>query len=99
MSSPLKSLIATPDRDRGMGPTNPGGYSNPKVDALIDQALGTIDDSRRAALLAEASRTAMADHGLLPLHFEMTTWAMRRTLDYVARADQFTQATLVKPVK
>jgi hypothetical protein len=29
----------------------------------------------------------------------MTTWAMRRTLDYVARADQFTQATLVKPVK
>jgi peptide/nickel transport system substrate-binding protein len=50
-------------------------------------------------LLAEASRTAMADHGLLPLHFEMTTWAMRRTLDYVARADQFTQATLVKPVK
>jgi peptide/nickel transport system substrate-binding protein len=99
MSSPLKSLIATPNRDTGMGPTNPGGYSNPKVDALIGQALATIDDTSRAALLAEASRTAMADDGLLPLHFEMTTWAMRKTLDYVARADQFTQATLVKPVK
>ena len=81
-----------------MGPTNPGGYSNPKVDALIDQALATIDDDKRAAFLAQASRTAMDDHGLLPLHFEMTTWAMRKNLDYVARADQFTQATLVRPV-
>jgi peptide/nickel transport system substrate-binding protein len=99
MSSPLKSLIATPNKDRGMGPTNPGGYSNPKVDALIDQALATLDDAKRAGLLAQASRTAMDDHGLLPLHFEMTTWAMRKTLDYVARADQFTQATLVRPVK
>ena len=99
MSSPLKSLIATPNRDRGMGPTNPGGYSNPKVDALIDQALAAIDDAKRADFLAQASRIAMDDHGLLPLHFEMTTWAMRKTLDYVARADQFTQATLVRPVK
>jgi peptide/nickel transport system substrate-binding protein len=99
MSSPLKSLIATPNKDKGMGPTNPGGYSNPKVDALIEQALATIDDAKRAALLAQASRTAMDDYGLLPLHFEMTTWAMRKDLDYVARADQFTQATLVRPVK
>jgi len=97
MSSPLKSLIATPNKDKGMGPTNPGSYSNPKVDALIEQALATIDDGKRAALLAQASRTAMEDYGLLPLHFEMTTWAMRRDLDYTARADQFTQATLVRP--
>jgi peptide/nickel transport system substrate-binding protein len=99
MSSPLKSLIATPNKDKGLGPTNPGGYSNPKVDALIEQALATIDDARRGALLAQASRTAMDDYGLLPLHFEMTTWAMRKDLDYTARADQFTQATLVRPAK
>ena len=99
MSSPLRSLIATPNKDKGMGPTNPGGYSNPKVDALIEQALATIDDAKRGALLAQASRIAMDDYGLLPLHFEMTTWAMRKDLDYTARADQFTQATLVRPVK
>ncbi len=99
MSSPLKSLIATPNRDKGYGPSNSGAYSNAKVDALIDQALATIDDGKRAALLAQASRIAMEDYGLLPLHFEMTTWAMRKDLSYVARADQFTQATLVKPVK
>ena len=99
MSSPLKSLIATPNKDKGYGPSNSGAYSNAKVDALIDQALATIDDGKRAALLAQASRIAMEDYGLLPLHFEMTTWAMRKDLSYVARADQFTQATLVKPVK
>ena len=99
MSSPLKSLIATPNRDKGYGPSNSGAYSNAKVDALIDQALATIDDGKRAALLAQASRIAVEDYGLLPLHFEMTTWAMRKDLSYVARADQFTQATLVKPVK
>jgi peptide/nickel transport system substrate-binding protein len=99
MSSPLKSLIATPSKDKGYGPSNPGAYSNPKVDALIDEALATIDDTRRGALLAQASRLAMDDYGLLPLHFEMTTWAMRKNLDYVARADQFTQATLVRPAK
>jgi peptide/nickel transport system substrate-binding protein len=96
MSSPLKSLVATPNRDKGMGTTNPGGYSNPKVDELLAQALATVDDGRRAALLAEASRTAMADYAALPLHFEMTTWAFRKELAYTPRLDQMTQATLVR---
>jgi peptide/nickel transport system substrate-binding protein len=97
MSAQLKPLAATPDKDKGWGTTNPGGYSNPQVDALLEQALGTIDDGRRAALLAQASRTAMADYALLPLHFEMTTWAMRKELSYVPRVDQSTQAMMVKP--
>ena len=95
MSAQIKPLAATPNKDKGWGTTNPGGYSNPKVDALLDQALGTIDDTRRAAILAEASRIAMADYGVLPLHFEMTTWAMRKELSYTPRVDQTTQATLV----
>jgi peptide/nickel transport system substrate-binding protein len=99
MSSPLKSLLATPDRDKGMGTTNPGGYSNPQMDRLLEQALATVDDTKRAALLAEASRVAMADYGAIPLHFEMTTWAFRKELAYVPRLDQNTQAMLVTPAK
>jgi peptide/nickel transport system substrate-binding protein len=95
MSSPLKALIATPNRDKGMGTSNSGGYSNRQVDALLEQALATFDDGKRAALLAEASRVAMADYGALPLHFEMTTWAFRKELDYVPRLDQRTRAMLV----
>jgi peptide/nickel transport system substrate-binding protein len=96
MSSPLKSLVATPNRDKGMGTTNPGGYSNPAMDALVEKALATVDDATRAKLLAEASRTVMTDYGALPLHFEMTTWAFRKDLAYTPRADQYTLGSLVK---
>ncbi len=96
MSSPLKALVSTPNRDKGMGTTNPGGYSNPKMDALVEQALGTVNDEKRGALLAEASRVVMADYGALPLHFEMTTWAFRKDLSYLPRADQNTEAMGVK---
>jgi peptide/nickel transport system substrate-binding protein len=99
MSSPLKSLAATPNRDKGTGPSNPGGYSNKQVDELLDKALRTVDDEQRAQMLAEASRVAMADYGVIPLHFEMTTWAFRKDIDYTPRADQMTQAQLVKPAK
>ena len=98
MSAQIKPLAATPNKDKGWGNTNPGGYSNHKVDELLDRAFGTIDDARRAELLAEASRVAMADYGLLPLHFEMTTWAMRKDLAYTPRVDQNTQAMLIKRV-
>ncbi len=55
-----------------------------------------MNDENRAAILAQASRVAMADYGVLPLHFEMTTWAMRKELAYTPRVDQSTQAMLVK---
>jgi len=96
MSAQIKPLAATPDRDKGWGTTNPGGYSNPQVDALLGEALGTVDDDKRAALLAQASRTAMDDYGVLPLHFDVTTWAMRKDLAYTPRVDQATQAMWVK---
>jgi peptide/nickel transport system substrate-binding protein len=96
MSAQIKPLAATPNRDKGWGTTNPGGYSNPEVDMLLERALGTINDENRAALLAQASRIAMADYGVLPLHFDVTTWAMRKELAYTPRVDQNTQAMLVK---
>ena len=96
MSAQLKPLAATPNRDKGWGTTNPGGYSNAEFDKLLEQALGTMNDENRAAILAQASRVAMVDYGVLPLHFEMTTWAMRKELAYTPRVDQSTQAMLVK---
>src|SRR3546814_19105964 len=56
MSSPLRALVATPDKAKGYGGTNRGRYSNPKMDALIDQALATVDDDKRDALRQQASQ-------------------------------------------
>jgi peptide/nickel transport system substrate-binding protein len=57
----------------------------------------TVDDKKRAALLQEAARLVRADFGILPLQFEMSVWAMRKDLSYVARADQATLAQFVRP--
>ena len=95
---PLGALVATPDRERGLGGTNRGRYSNPAVDALLIEALRTIDDERRRALLQEASRLALDDYALLPLYFEMASWVMRRGLTYVGRTDLYTLAQFITPV-
>src|SRR5476649_2219204 len=99
MSNPLRALVATPSREKGMGGTNRGRYSNPAMDAKLEEAQRTVDDKKREALLQEASKLVMEDYGVLPLHFELSVWAMRRGLAYIGRADQATLAQFVSPAK
>lgn len=99
VSNSLRSLIATPNREKGMGTTNKGRYSNAEVDAKTEEALRTIDDAKRAALLVETTKLAMSDYALLPLHFEKSTWAMKTAINYPGRNDQMVRADLTKPAK
>jgi peptide/nickel transport system substrate-binding protein len=94
-SSPLKSLLGTFDREKGSGAANRGRYSNKDLDALIDQALATVDDAKRQDLLAKASEIAMGDVGLIPTHYQINTWATRKGLTVAARADEYTMANSV----
>jgi len=98
-SSPLRSLLATFDKDKGTGAANRGRYSNPKMDALVEQALVTVDDQKRAKLLAEASEVAMNDVGIIPLHYQVSFWGARKGLTYLPRADEYTLAHLVQKSK
>jgi peptide/nickel transport system substrate-binding protein len=97
VSSPLRALIATVNRDAGLGTGNRGRYSNPRVDQLLAEALGTIDDEIRERLLQEASEVAIGDVAIIPLHFQVNVWGLRRGLSYEARADEYTFAHLVRP--
>ncbi|MGE3064604.1 MAG: ABC transporter substrate-binding protein [Hyphomicrobiaceae bacterium] len=92
VSGSLRPLVATYNKDKGMGTTNRGRYSNPNLDKLIEEALATVDDTKRAALLAHASEVAMADVALIPCHFQVNTWATRKGLKYRARSDEYTLA-------
>lgn len=91
-SNPLSAICATPDKAAGLGIANEAGYSNPAMDAKLKQALRTLDDTARNALLAEASSLAFHDAAILPLHFEVSVWGARRELAYATRADQYTLA-------
>ncbi len=91
-SSPLKSLLATFDREKGMGPSNRGRYSNAEVDKLIGEALASVDDRKRQDLLARATEVAIEDVGIIPLHYQVNTWALRKGFNYKPRTDEFTLA-------
>ncbi len=92
-SSPLKSLLHTYDKSRGFGASNRGRYSNPEVDQLVEQALATVDDAKRQKLLAKATEVAVNDLGIIPLHYQVNTWASRKGLKYLARTDEQTLYT------
>ena len=88
----LRSLVAMPNADKGYGAWNWGRYANLKVDALMEQALGTVDRAKREALAREAGTLAMQDLAFIPLHHQVVSWAMRANLNYVPRTDEFTFA-------
>ncbi len=99
-SSPLRALLATFDSKQGLGTANRGRFSDPGVDALLTQALTTIDDTKRGIMLARASEKAIGEMmGLVPLHYEVSTWATRQGISYKARADQYTFGFEVRPGK
>ena len=96
-SSPLKALLATYNNQKGMGQANRGRYSNPKMDALLEQALATVDDARREKLLQQATEVAMTDLGIIPLYHQESVWATRKGIAYTPRADERTFAHEFRP--
>lgn len=89
-SNPLKALLQTYDKAKGAGATNRGRYSNPALDVLIDKALSAPSREEWAKMTQEATKVAMNDLGIIPLHFQVNVWAMRKGLSYAARADEYT---------
>ncbi|MDM7949387.1 ABC transporter substrate-binding protein [Hydrogenophaga sp.] len=90
---PLRSLMGTFDRSKGSGAANRGRYSNPALDAKLTEASATVDDTKRAALLAEASEIAFNDFAIIPSHYQTNVWASRKGFKVEARADEYTLAT------
>ncbi|CAB3825894.1 Glutathione-binding protein GsiB [Achromobacter anxifer] len=92
MSNALTSLLVTRNPEAGLGTTNRSRYSNPKMDELVKEASSTMDDAKRAELLSKASNIAMDDYAMLPVHFELSVWAMKNDIRYQGRPDQVTLA-------
>lgn len=80
------------DARTGYGTVNWGQYCNPKMDAVLDKALYTMDDKERSRLLQEATAIVVDDGGIIPVHFEVTTWAARKGFTYTPRTNERTYA-------
>ena len=91
-------MLTTYDKEKGNGSSNRGLYSSAKMEAVLNQALATVDDTKRAALLAQATEIAIGeDMGLIPLHYQVNTWAAKKGLKYLARTDERTVAYDIQP--
>jgi peptide/nickel transport system substrate-binding protein len=96
-SSPLRAHLVTYLPEKGWGEFAWGRYANQKVNALLDEALATIDDQRREKLIQEAVGIAIGELGIIPLHHQINTWAMRKGVTYVPRTDEYTLAFQFRP--
>ena len=94
-SGSLKPLVGSFDKEKGTGTSNRGRYSNPDLDKLIAEAQSTVDDAKRAEILAKACELSIEDVAIIPLHYPVNTWGARKGLKVTARADEYTLAASV----
>jgi len=59
------------------GAYNPGGYSNPELDAKIESLATEVDTDKRNATIAEIWKTVQEDRVLLPIHNQVLAYAMK----------------------
>ncbi|MFQ5774922.1 MAG: ABC transporter substrate-binding protein [Kiloniellaceae bacterium] len=71
----------------GQGQWNCGGYSNPKVDALIDQVASEIDPNRRQDLIKQAMKIHKDEVGHIPLHQQPLSWGVKESVELHQSAD------------
>ncbi len=64
----------------GLGEYNFGGYSNPRVDELLDRGRVEFDDAKRKALFNDAMAAIDAENGFVPLIHRHVIWAMRKNV-------------------
>ncbi len=95
----LRALALTPNADKGFGAWNWARYSNPALDKLVETSLATVDPAKREAAARAASAFAAREVVVIPIHYQVVTWAMKRSIDYPARVNEFTFAHHFKSSK
>ena len=93
----LRALLATPNAAKGYGAWNWGRYSNAKVDALLEQGFATLDEKKREARARDAATLALKDVPVILLHHQLASWAMKKSIAYTARTDEYTFARDFRP--
>jgi peptide/nickel transport system substrate-binding protein len=96
----LRQVVMTRDPATGFGTFNRGRYSSPAVDGPMSEALRTMDEARRTALVGQAMRAAVDDLAVVPLMYVRVNWAgLRNKVRYDAHPSWFTNALLASPAE
>jgi peptide/nickel transport system substrate-binding protein len=89
-SSFLDGCVHTYDQEKGYGRYNGGRYSNPEVDALIEESAGILDPNERVKVLQKVLHIALLeDQNIIPLHYQVDLYANSDKLNFQPRADTY----------
>ena len=81
ISYAYRALVHTFDRDQGLGTANRTRHSSPRGDALVAQALTTMDETERNALLARAADVAIGEEAIIHMIYHPAyVYAARKPL-------------------
>jgi len=94
------ALLHSYQPEKSLGTYNWSRYSNPRFDAVLTEAISTMDVAAREEKLREATRIALLeDQALIPLYHFVNYWAMRKDISYEARSDGLTLAQNIHPLR
>ena len=99
-SSSLVQIVASSNPAKGRGAVlRRSHYANAQIDAIVEQALATIDTPKREALHREATERAVADTAFLPIHHQVNIYAMRKGFTLLPRMQEGIRAWEVRGPK
>lgn len=76
-------VLATQDKDKGLGAYNWGRYSSEAMDQILAQATSEFDEDKREELIQDAVKVVMEDVGVIPLYHYKLIWASRDDLKVI----------------
>ena len=84
VSTMYRALVHSFDRAGGLGSANRTRHSSPRADALVREALVTMDETTRNALFAEAARIALEEETIIIfVYYPSYVYAARHGLTVV----------------
>ena len=91
--NPISALVATNEGLRGS--INIGGYSNPRLDELVDIIEVELDAAKRQTAISQAWRIIRDDAALVPMHNQWLAWGIKGNIDVPLAADDIMKLHLV----
>ncbi|MEP2640677.1 ABC transporter substrate-binding protein [Roseobacter sp.] len=86
---PVRFLASTPNEEKKLGSWNFGGFSNARVDALLPMIQSEIDDTKRQAMLDEATQILQDEVAYVPLYVQPLVWGAQANITMTQRPDNF----------
>lgn len=86
---PIRFLASTPNEEKKLGSWNFGGFSNARVDELLPLIQSEIDDTKRQAMLDEATKILQDEVAYVPMYVQPLVWGAKANIDLTQRPDNF----------